>query len=100
MQPLLTEEELKKGLFFIDGVLYWVSDDPPQRGDLVLDTKDLSYGVHDGEFAGRIAVRHNWVVGGVFPEFVRKLIPSGEESCIPTEYLSGPASADYSFSYN
>ena len=46
----------------------------PKFGDFVLDIRDYSYGVHDGEFAGRIAVKDGRITEGVEVKYCRKLV--------------------------
>ena len=60
--------------FRIDNILYKISEETSQKGDLVIDLKDCTFGTHDGLFGNRIAVKCNNVIEGVEPRFIRKLV--------------------------
>lgn len=67
-------------IFQINGLPYIVSEDPAEKGDVIIDIRDYTWGTHNGEFGGRIAHKSDGVGGfssiveGVLKQFVRKLV--------------------------
>lgn len=47
-----------------------------KKGDLLLDIRknSFSYGIHDGKFKNRIAVKNGFIVEGVEIQYLKKLI--------------------------
>ena len=60
--------------FRISKKLYKISNSLPRKGDLVLDIRNGTYGIHDGKFKSIIAVKSGYVTEGVPFEKVKKLI--------------------------
>lgn len=68
-------------IFRINELPYVVSNDPPERDDVIIDIRDYTWGVHGGEFGGRIAHKSDGgrtgftaVVEGVEKQYIRKLV--------------------------
>jgi hypothetical protein len=76
----IKDQPINKIIFLINELPYIISNDPPIKGNVVIDIRNYTWGVHDGEFAGRICVRCDWVVEGCLPQHVKKLVLMTEEN--------------------
>jgi len=74
LNQLIEEAGSNEIRFRINELDYVISDNPPIKGDTVIDIRNLSYGVHDGIAGKYICVRDSFVVEGCEPKFIKKLI--------------------------
>lgn len=63
--------------FRIDNILYKISEETSQKGDLVIDLKDCTFGRYTNfhcKFGNIIVIKYNNVLKSVEPKFIRKLV--------------------------
>lgn len=81
LEQLLNGKPVEKLILRINNLPYIISEEEPQKGDVIFDIRDCTCGVHDGVFGNIITFKCdggntglNAVIEGVQKQYVKKLV--------------------------